>query len=306
MMSFVSFFRVIRSAFQNFFRNAWMTVATVSVLTLMLVSVNMVISLNVLGKVALSAVRSKIDVSVHFKPDIDDARVQNVKIFLLSLPEVKDVQYVSPADALQNFSQSYGQDQGIVEALGEVGQNPFGATLVVQAQNLDDYQKIMDSLNDPMYAGLIDSKDFDDRQSMIAQVDAVSKKLELFTLVVSGVFGFIALLIVLNTIRVSIFARKEEIAIMRLVGASDGFIRAPFYVEAVLWSLVAFAICAAVVLTGLHFAQPYLQGFFGTDSVNLVGFYSANALLLAAAEFGGIVLMSCITTTLATARYLKV
>lgn len=302
----VSSFRVVKFAFQNFFRNAWMTVATVSVLVLTLVSLNMLVAMNVLGKVALSAIRSKIDVSVHFRPDVDDNRVQTVKIFLLSLPEVKDVAYLSQADALSKFNETYHADAGIIEALGEVGQNPFGATLIVSAHNLEDYPKIMAALDDPLYSDVIEAKDFDDRQAMISRVEAVSKKLELFALAVSAAFGFIALLIVLNTIRVSIFARKEEIAIMRLVGASSGFIRAPFYVEAVLWSLVALALCAAIVLPAFSISQPYLSSFFGSDSVDLLGFYAANAALIITAQFGATLLMSCFTTKMATAKYLKV
>lgn len=305
-MSLVPAARVVKFAFQNFFRNAWMTVATVSVLVLTLVSLNMLLSMNVLGKVALSAVRSKIDVSVHFKPEVEDSRVQTVKIFLLSLPQVQDVQHLSAEEAMSRFKETYGGDEGIVEALGEVGENPFGATLVVQARSLEEYPAVMTALDDPLYAGVIEAKDFDDRQSMISRVEAASKKMELFALAVSAAFGFIALLIVLNTIRVSIFARKEEIAIMRLVGASSAFIRAPFYVEAVLWSVVALAVCAAIVLPGFHVAQPYLRNFFGTDSVDLLGFYSANAAAIIAAELGATVFMACLTTKMGTAKYLKI
>ena len=303
---FVTLYRVVKFAFQNFFRNAWLSVATVTVLVLTLVSVNMLLVLNVLGKVAITTVRSKIDVSVHFRPDVEDSRVQSVKIFLLSLPEVKDVQYISPAEALQRFNEDYRADTGVIESLGEVGTNPFGATLVVQAHNLEDYPKVMGLLDDPLYASLIEAKDYDDRQTMIARVEAISTKLEAFGIGVSGVFGLITLLIVWNTIRVSIYTRKEEIGIMRLVGASDGFIRAPFYVEALLWSVLAFVMCAAVVAPALRFSQPYLQDFFGTGAVDLAGFYAANWPAIVAFEFGSIALMGLVTSKMATAKYLKV
>ncbi|MEY4745167.1 MAG: hypothetical protein RL272_1112 [Candidatus Parcubacteria bacterium] len=305
-MPFVAFYRVVKFAFQNFFRNAWLSIATVSILVLTLVSVNMFLVLNVLGKVALTTVRSKIDVSVHFRPDVEDSRVQTAKIFLLSLPEVKDVKYVSPAEALRKFNESYKDDAGVIQSLGEVGQNPFGATLVVQARNLDDYPKIMGALSDPLYASIIEAKDYDDRQTMIQRVEAVSKKLELFGIAVSGIFGLITLLIVWNTIRVSIFTRKEEIGIMRLVGASDGFIRAPFYVEALLWSMLSLALCAAMVWPAMRFAQPFLQSFFGTGAVDIVGFYTANLPLIVGCQLGAVALMGLATTKMATAKYLKV
>jgi cell division transport system permease protein len=305
-MLFVSLRRVVRFGIQNFLRNIWLSVATVSVLVLTLVSINMLVVMNVMAKVALSTVRSKIDVSVHFKPEVEESRVQTVKIALLSLPEVKDVEYVSPADALQRFSETYKKDESVLESLGEVGDNPFGATLIVKARDLEGYPKILSTLGEPVFAGLIEGKDFDDRQALIERIDQISLRIEYFGIAISAVFGLIALLIILNTIRVSIYTHREEIGIMRLVGASDGFIRAPFYVEAVLWSFIALAITAAVVYPGIGFSQPFLQRFFGTAEMDLVGFYGANFLRVFGLQLFAVAFMCLLTTKMATARYLKV
>lgn len=298
--------RIIRFAFQNFARNTWLSAATVSVLVLTLISVNLLVVLNVLGKIAVSTVASRIDVSVHFKPEVEESRVQTVKTALLSMAEVQNVTYVSPAEALTQFGQEYGQDESVVRSLGEVGDNPFGATLVIKARTLDGYPRILASLNDSSFAGLIDGKDFDDRQAIIDRVKRIGANLQYFLFGVSGVFGLITLLIVWNTIRVSIYTKREEIGIMRLVGASDGFIRGPFYIEAMLWSLLAFAIAIGAFLPALAFAQPYLAKFFGTGSVDVLGFYRANLAQITVAELAGVAAMAVVTTKMATSRYLKV
>ena len=269
-MSLFSTGRVIKFAFQDFFRNFWLSVATVSVLVLTLVSVNVLLSVNVVAKVALDTVRSKIDVSVHFLPEVEQARVNTVKTALLSLPEVRDVQYISPAQSLERFSEMYRKDELIVESLGEVGTNPFGATLVVQARDLDGYPKIMQALDDPAFADLIEEKDFDDRQVMIARIEDISRRIELSGLIISALFALITLLIVFNTIRVSIYTHRSEIGIMRLVGASNGFIRGPFYGGAVLWTLLALLVTMALVLPAVAVIQPHLQRFFGSATVDLV------------------------------------
>ena len=305
-MSFLSIIRAFGFGFQNFIRNFWLTIATISVLVLTLVSVNMLIMMNVVGKVALDAVKDKIDVSVHFHPDVEESRVQTVKITLLSLPQVRDVQVVSAADALQSFSAQYQKDPVVLESLGDVGTNPFGATLVVKARSINDYDAILKTLDQPAFASLIEDKDFSDRQAVIDRVEAVAHKVEVAVLFLSLVFGCITLLIVFNTIRVSIYTHREEIAIMRLVGASNAFIRMPFYVEAVLWSVAAFAFTAALMGPALVVAQPYLRQFFGSNSIDLVGFYMANALLIVGAQFGTITLLSLATTKVATSRYLNV
>lgn len=302
----VSAGRVIKFATQNFFRNAWLTAATVSVLALTLVSVNVLVALNVLGKIAVSAVESRIDVSVHFKPEVEESRVQTVKTALLSMAEVKEVQYFSPAEALARFSQDYIKDEQVLRSLGEVGENPFGATLVIRARSLDGYPKILASLNDPSFSSLIDGKDFDDRQAVIDRVKRVSVNLQYFLLAVSGVFGFITLLIVWNAIRVSVYTRREEIGIMRLVGASNGFIRGPFYIETMFWSVLAFAIALGVFLPAMAVAQPYIARFFGSTQVDVLGFYRANLATLVAGQLIGVAGMAALTTLMATRRYLKV
>ncbi len=305
-MSAVSFLRVIKFSFQDLYRNVWLSVATISVLILTLVSVNILLVINVLGKVALTAVQNKIDVSVHFKPEIEESRVQTVKISLLSLPEVKDVEYVSPSKSLEMFSDLYKTDETVIQSLGEIGANPFGSTLIIKARKIEDYPKILSALDEPLFASLIDGRDFDDRQAMISRVQAISDKIEWFGLGASLIFGLITLLIVFNTIRVSIYTHREEIGIMRLVGASNGFIRGPFYVSALIWSLLSLAVAAAVVIPAVAFAQPYVQKFFGMDTVDLIGYYRVNFLPIFGLQVLVVGLMSLMATKIATARYLRV
>jgi cell division transport system permease protein len=237
---------------------------------------------------------------------VEEGRVNTVKTAPLSLPEVKDVEYVSPVQALDRFSEMYRKDELVVESLGEIGSNPFGATLVVKARSLDDYPKIMAALEDPAFADLIEEKDFDDRQVMIGRIEDVARKIEWTGLIVSAIFALITLLIVFNTIRVSIYTHRNEIGIMRLVGASDGFIRGPFYVEAIIWTAVAMAMALALVLPAMAVIQPYLQRFFDAATVDLISFYQVNALSVFGLQFLAIVVMSLLTTKMATARYLRV
>ncbi|MEK9152775.1 MAG: permease-like cell division protein FtsX [Patescibacteria group bacterium] len=305
-MMLVNTGRVIGTAAQSFRRNIWLTLATVSVLVLTLVSANLLLSLNVLGKIALSAVKAKVDVSVYFTPDADESRVQTVKVFLLSLPEVKDVEYVSPARAMERFSAAHKNDDSVLASLGELQGNPLGATLIVKARSIDSYPKIMAALDQPAYASIVEDKNFDDREAVIERIGSISNRIETAGVVVSLLFVGITLLIVLNTIRMSIYTRRDEIAIMRLVGASNTFIRSPFYVEALLWSLLAVLLTVALVLPGAQLARPFLEAFFGTSGADLAGFYHANFLQVFGVQLGCVAGLSLLATKIATSRYLKV
>lgn len=306
MKLLTSILRSVRFGILNFGRNIWLSAATVLVLTLALISVNALVSLNVLGRTALETLRSRIDVSVHFKPDVDEARVQTVRIALLALPEVAAIRYVSPAESLDSFSKTYGSDQAVLASLNEVGANPFGAALVIQGRDLKSYPKIMSTLEDPQFASLIEDKDYDNRQAMIARLESISSRVALGGLAVSALFALIALLIVFNTVRVSIYTHREEIGIMRLVGASDWFIRMPFYVEAVLSSVVALLVCTGMLLPALMFAGPYVARFMGTPDADLLLFYRSNAFQVFGLEFLAIAALAVLTTKAAAAKYLRV
>jgi cell division transport system permease protein len=302
----VSSLRILKYAFQDFFRNFWLSLATISVLALTLLTVNGLVVINFLGNVALTEAKSKVDIGVHFKPEISEERVQTVKISLMSLSEVKEVEFISPTESLKRFSDKYGNDPLVIESLGEVGSNPFGSTLVIQARSIEGYGRILETLDSEAFSQMVEERDFDDRQEIIGRIEAIARKIEWFGFGASIAIALITLLIVLNTIRVSIYTHRDEIRIMRLVGASNGIIRGPFYVEAVFWSLLAVGLTAGIVLPATAFFQPYIQNFFGSPSVDLYGFYTVNWLKIFGLQFAAVALMSLMTTKLATARYLRV
>ncbi|MEA3249955.1 MAG: permease-like cell division protein FtsX [Patescibacteria group bacterium] len=297
--------RVIRFGFQNFFRNFWLSAATVSVLTMTVISINMLVVVNVLGKIAVTSVESRIDVSAHFKPDVDVSRVQTVKVALLSMQEVRDVEFISSEDAFASFGETNGADADLMASLEEVDGNPFGATLVIRARDIADYPTIMQALSQPTFSSLIEEKDFDDREVMIERLHSLATRLELFALAITALFGGIALLITMNAVRVSIYTHKEEISIMRLVGASNWFIRGPFYIEAFIWTVISVGVTLAVLYPSVAFAQPFLQKFFGAE-VDLMSFYSVNLVQIVGLQFLGVALLTFVTTKMATARYLRV
>ena len=122
---FIALFRIVKFSLQDFLRNFWLSVATIIILILTLISINFLLTLNFITKVALGEVRDKIDVSIYFKQDVPESQIGNIKSYLLSMTEVKDVFYVSPEDALEKFKETHKDDPAILESLAEVGNNPF-------------------------------------------------------------------------------------------------------------------------------------------------------------------------------------
>jgi cell division transport system permease protein len=303
---FVSLFRIIKFALQNFWRNIWLSLITISILVLTLVTVNILISLNFLGQSAVGIVQSKIDVSVYFNPDTSEETVQNVRSYLLGLSQVRDVTYVSAEEALENFKQTHADNEDIMTSLEELEENPLGAALTIKANNPSDYPFILETLENPEFTDFIQDKDYDDHEEIIQRIDNITSRLERTGIVLSLVFVIIAVLIVFNTIRVAIYTHREEVGIMKLVGASNWFVRAPFLLESILYSLLATGLAIAIIYPSIYFAEPYIAKLFDNTDISLINYFNANFVWIFVSQFVVLSVLNIVSTAMALGRYLKV
>ncbi len=304
-MSLNSILQIITFAWQSFWRNIWLSVVTITIITLAFVSVNLLIILNIVTDTSIELVKDKVDVSVYFRPEVTEPQVLEVKTYLSSVAQVKDIKYKSQQEALQEFRQKHQKDTLIVESLEELEQNPLGATLVIQAKDIKDYPEILQILDNSKYSSLILDKNFDDHKVYISKIKQISDNINRIGLFVSLLFILIALLIVFNTIRVAIYTHSQEIAIMKLVGATNWFIRGPFLLESTFYGAIACILAAAIVYPALNFIQPYLNSFFLTD-FNILKHFQENFWQIFSLELLTIIFLNIISSSIAIRRYLKV
>jgi len=275
-------------------------------LVLTLFSINILVVLNYLTGTAINAVQDKIDVSVYFNPETSEDAINNVRSYLISLSQVKDVKYVSREEALENFQNEHGDNEEIMASLDELGENPLGAVLVIKAHDTDSYPFILETLDNPEFTEFIQDKNFDDHEEVIERIDVITNQIRTFGIILSAIFIVIAILIVINTIRVEIYVHREEIAIMKLVGASNSFVRGPFLAGGVLYALIATLVIIAIMYPLAYFTEPYLAGFFETEAFGLVDYFNSNFLLIFGTQFLALAILNIISTSFALTRYLKV
>src|SRR3989338_6583270 len=144
-MILLSTIRVLKFAFQDFFRNFWLSLVTVTILVLSLFSINFIIVVGVISQTAIAAVEDKIDLSLYLLPDAAESDIAILKGELENLSGVERVSYISKAEALQAFQAKHQDNASIQEALREVGKNPLSASLVVSAAQLSDYDRVIAS-----------------------------------------------------------------------------------------------------------------------------------------------------------------
>lgn len=301
----VNFWRIIASAWKNFARNLWLALTTVFVLVLALLSVNVLVGVNVLLGNAVRQLEQRIDVSVYFKADTAAPVLEQARFFMNSLPQVSAVELVPADKALERFKQTHADDPKILAALAELDANPLGATLVIRAKSPADYPFLLEALKNPQFDFAIESKNYDDHAETINRVRDIGRSVQLFGTGLIAVFALFSILIVFNTIRVAIYTQREEIAIMRLVGASNAYVRWPFVLEGVLLAVSALVVAGAAVYGAAAYVDPRLKGLFDGAEAGLVAYFTANWAILALVEGGALAGLVALSSWAAVGKYLR-
>lgn len=301
----LSFLRIIKFALQDIFRNLGLSSMTVLILVLMLLSVNALIIVNVLTGEAVRAIKDQIDVSIFFQPEATDGQIDELKTYIGAFPEVVGLTYLNKDEVLARFREEHKDNQEVVASLNELGENPLGATLVVKTREPQDYEKIVQALAVPEYENIIEAKTFGDTEKAIARIRTITSQVERFAIAVSALFAVIAFLIIFNTIRVAIYTERVEISIKKLVGASNWFVRGPYMVESLFFTLVSVIFTGALVYLAVRLADPYVNVVFGRSGI-LTNYYFSHILFLLSAQFGGVLLLTVFSSLLAMRRHLRV
>ncbi len=302
----LTFLRMCRYGVNNFSRNAWLTIAATAVMTITLfVIFASVVSRNILDDTIIQ-LRESVTMSIFVNTDTDPDDVVKIESELEQLPSVVNVTYVSPEDALDEFIIDQKNNQDVLDAVKE-SENSLPGTFKITVEDInktDELKQYVESSElvqenqqrEPSFAG--------ERREAIENIGRAAAFAQQVGLILSLVFMTMSMLIIFNTIRMAIFNRREEIQMMKLIGAERSFIRGPFLVEAVVYGFFAAIIASVIGYVLLFLAAPALV----TARVNVqptldsVTYY-AGFLLLGMIAAGAII--GVISSLLATQRYLK-
>ena len=296
--------RTFKEALNNFWRNSWLTVASVSVLILSLyvASVIYVVTLSING--VLKNIEERVNVSVYLKEDASENDIMNVKNDLLKLAEVQSVNYVSRNQALENFKRDNANEPAIMQSLDEIGGNPLLASLVVKANSPDQYQKITDYINQAAFKEDVSRINYDKNKDIINKLNSIINTIRRVGIGLGIVFTLIAVLIIFNTVRITIYTHKQEIEVMRLVGASNNFIRLPFIFEGMLYGLIASIITMPVLFLTLRFVTPLVSSSIPPSI--LISYYLSNFFQIFGLQLFIGILLGTVSSMIAIRKYLQI
>lgn len=300
--------RILHNGTVNFLRNFGISSAAMAVIVITLTIVLVSIIINATFNNTINQITAKIDISVYLKDSVTSQQTDQLISEIKHLNNVANVQYLDKAQVLRQYELQNSSNQQLALAINETS-NPLPATIHIMVKNLNNISSIKNFLdqsnisslqsNPPSYSGSL-------KQAInnISHATDVLKKLGVIAIVV---FGFISVLIIFNTLQMAIFNRKDEIQIMRLLGASTSFIRGPFIVESTIYGFLSAILSIIIVNFIFVTASSTLQASsLGLLDINYATTYFDQHFW----QFLGIqiaigVLIGATSSWIATHRYLK-
>jgi len=260
-----TFLRIIRTAWYGFTRNGWLSFVATFMMMQTLLLITIFISLNVVVNQAIQSVNDRIDVAIFFKEYIPQSDVLAFKDKINSINGVKNIIFISQEQALKSY---IAQNQDNQELLNVIGDDSSFLPSSLEIKVTDPYliESIVEKVKTMDIEGLISETSLKKNQNVIDQLRKINKLVSWANISLSFIFIIIALLIIFNTIRITIFTRREEIEIMQLVGATDWYIRWPFIIEGMIYGVVGAVLAFIVTLLGYWFIISNISNkYFSID-----------------------------------------
>lgn len=301
--------RLLIAGGKNFARGGAVSAATVLIMTVTLAIIATLIFLSALLTYTLRTVSDKVDVSVYFVTTASETDVLAVKDQLLKLPQVESVAYTSAEEALAAFRARHATDQLTLQALDELGGNPLDASLAILAKNPSEYESIVSFLEtSPALssggASIVDRINYAQNKEIIDRLSLAIRATREIGFAVIALFALASVLIAFATVRLAIYTAKDEIAVMRLVGASGAYVQAPFIITGIITGVSAAVIVLLLLWPATWYAGVKTAGWF--EGFNLASYYASHfALVFSILILSGVAL-GAVASVFAIRRYLKV
>lgn len=299
--------RIIKSGILNFRRNGIVSWAAVLVTTITLLVISTLFLLHQVLNFSLDQIKNKVDVTIYFNEGTSEDKIMALKDSLQKLPEVAEISYTSADDALKLFRERHESDYPTIQALDEIGKNPLGAYLNVKAKEVSQYESIANFMKSDNAlvlgsASIIDKVNYYQNKTVIDRLNAIISGANKLGILIILLFVIISVIITFNTIRLTIFISKEEIGVMRLVGASKTIVRGPFMVEGAIYGLVATMITIGLLFPALIWFGKNMTNFVG---LNLYDYFLSNFIQIFSIILISGVMLGVLSSYFAVHRYLN-
>lgn len=302
--------RTLKSGFVSFWRNGSVSLASVLVMIVTLLVISSIIFIGAMLGSTLKSIESKVDINVYITQTASDTDISSLQKSIKNLPEVLSVTLTSREEALTQFRQRHQDDELTLQALDEIGANPLGASFNIRAKDPSQYETIVKFLDsqktgvDGGGVGIIERVNYSNNKAAIDALNRIMTSSRKLGTIVVSFFALVSILITFNTIRLAIYIFREEIAVMRLVGASEMYIRGPFVTVGLMYGAVAGIVTLILLYPMTYYVGP-LTFNLGTG-LNVFNYYVGNFGQMFLVVVGTGLVLGAVSSYLAVKKYLKV
>jgi cell division transport system permease protein len=258
-------------------------------------------------EVSLSQIQDKVDINVYFVTTAAQPDIDAIQASLEALPDVEEVTFTSREAALEEFSLRHNNDSTIMDGLEELGENPLGASLAIRAKDTSQYEGIASFLEEKRAADqqnpLIESVNYSKNQEAINKLTQIIDAVERSSYIAMLILVSAAVVITFNTVRLAIYTSREEISVMRLVGASNSFIRGPFMLQGVMYGVIAGVLSLLILYPLVLWIGPATESFF---QFNIFTHFVSEFGRIFGILVGSGIVLGVVSSLLAITRYLRV
>lgn len=302
------FKRIVKAGFLNFRRNGLVSWAAILIVTITLSVITALILLQAVLATSLEQIKNKVDVSIYFVVGASEDKILALQETIETLPEVASVTYTSADDALALFRERHASDYPTIQALDEIGENPLGAYLNVKAKEVSQYESIANFMqsDNALVIGsqnIIDKVNYYQNKTVIDRLNNIINGARKLGFILTLILVALSIIITFNTIRLTIFISREEIGVMRLVGASKMRVRGAFMMEGAIYGVSATILTLLIYWPITAWLGHKMTLFLG---LNLYDYYLANIWQIALITLLSGVLLGMISSFLATRKYLNI
>jgi len=308
MSAWTNIKRISRYGFIGFFRNGFVSLSAILVMTITLFVIASLIIAGAALEATLTQLEEKVDVNVYFVTTAEESRIFEIKDALEALPEVASVEYTSREVAIEQFRDRHKNDQLTIQALDELEDNPLGASLAIRAKETSQYESIANFLETaPVVENddepILEKVNFFQNKVVIDRLANIIETSERLGWIVIIFFAIASILIAFNTIRLAIYTSRDEIGVMKIVGADHWYVRGPFVISGILYGVMSGAIVLLVLYPATLWMGPASERFFG--NFNTFTYFTESFALLFFVIIGVGILLGAVSSFLAVRRYLK-
>ncbi len=306
---FITFKRIIKYGFQTFIRNGFLSASSILVMTIALTLMLSVYFSIVLLQIGLGNLEKKVDINIIFKSDAPYSKVLEFKkdIEILSVIDKKKSILQKKDEVFKMFKNKHKTDFVLMSGLNIVDENPFGPILNIKATNIKGYKDISNFIESKemqaKYSDIIAFTNYKNNKKAIERLSHIIDYVKEIGIIVSIFLVAISVIVTFNTMRLIIYTYKEEITVMRLVGASKFFARGPFIIEGMIYGIIAAFFTLFIFWAIVFHLSPALEPIF---NVNVNQVFSANIIYIVLSLLFIGIMLGFFSTYLAVSRYLKV